>query len=177
MEPKRSRRALLISTAHEPIAFVGFRRMYSLLRRDVVDVLSEWEGEKIVQDVNVPAILRLKNFILSRSAHKMCGYNRGVVLARDGYACQYCGKRLALRDATIDHITPRSRGGKNHWTNCVASCKGCNRWKNDRTPDEAGMALARRPGMPNVTHFWMADAQRAPSGAEWHPHWDHYVAT
>jgi hypothetical protein len=177
MKLKWSRRALLISTAHEPITFVGYRRMYSLMRRGVVDVLSEWEGEKIVHDVNVPAILKLKNFILARSAHKICLYNRDVVLARDEYQCQYCCKRLVLREATIDHIMPRSRGGKNHWTNCVASCKSCNRLKNNFTPEEAGMLLVRRPGLPSITHFWVANVQRVPTEAEWHPDWDHYLAT
>ena len=168
--------ALLISSIHEPIAFVGYRRMYSLMRRDVVEVLSEWD-ERIFHDVKIPAILKLKNFILSRTAHRMCGYNRGVVLARDAYQCQYCGRRLALRDATIDHVVPRSRGGKNHWTNCVASCKNCNRRKDNKTFEEANMQLRRRPGLPSVIHFWMADVQRAPSGEEWHPHWDDYVTT
>ena len=176
MEQKRPRRALLISTAHEPIAFVSYRRMHSLMRREVVEILSEWD-EKIFHDVNTPAILKLKNFILSRSAHKMCSYNRGVVLARDGYRCQYCSRNIALREATIDHIIPRSRGGKNHWSNCVASCKSCNRRKDRMTPEEAGMSLVKKPGIPSVTHFWMADVRRAPSGEEWHPHWDDYVTT
>lgn len=150
--------------------------MYSLIRREVVDVLSEWD-EKFVYDVNTPAILRLKNFVLSRTAHKMCSYNRGVVLARDAYTCQYCDRRLAFREATIDHVIPRSRGGKNHWTNCVASCKTCNRRKNDYTLEEAGMRLLRRPGLPSVTHFWVADVQRAPSQDEWHESWNDYVTT
>lgn len=150
--------------------------MISLLRREVVDVLSEWD-EKIVHDINTPAIMRLKNFILASTSHRMTAYNRGVVLARDAYVCQYCDRRLAFRDATIDHVVPRSRGGKNHWTNCVASCKTCNRRKNDRTPEEAGMMLLRRPGLPSVTHFWMADVRRIPSHEEWHTDWDDYVTT
>lgn len=177
MQKLRPRRALLISTIHEPIAFVSYRRIYSLIRREVVEVLSEWDGEKIVNDVSMPAILQLKNFVLSRTAHKMCTYNRGVVLARDSYTCQYCSRRLVLREATIDHVVPSSRGGKNHWTNCVASCKTCNRRKDNRTPDEAGMRLTRRPGLPSVTHFWMADVQRVPSREEWHKDWDSYITT
>lgn len=176
MGHRAPRRALLISTIHEPIAFVSYRRMYSLLRRDVVDVLSEWD-EYIVHDVRAPAILRLKNFVLASTSHRMSGYNRGVVLARDGYMCQYCSRRLALREATIDHVAPRSRGGKNHWTNCVAACKNCNRRKDNMTPEEAGMSLVRRPGLPSVSHFWMADVRRIPSNEEWHPDWDDYVTT
>ncbi len=177
MRVHKPRRALLISTIHEPIAFVSYRRIYSLLRREVADVVTEWSDDCIVPNVQTPAILRLKNFILSRTAHKMCGYNRGVVFERDDYVCQYCSRKLTLRDSTIDHVIPRSRGGKNHWTNCVTSCKRCNLKKDDRTPEEAGMRLLRRPGLPSVTHFWLSDIRKKPSSEDWHPSWDEYVAT
>lgn len=177
MRDSKPRKALLISTIHEPIAFVDYRRMYSLIRRETVDVVSEWTDDHIVLGLQTPAILRLKNFILARTAHKMCGYNRGLVLERDEYLCQYCNRRLTFREATIDHIVPRSRGGKNHWSNCVTACKTCNRRKDNKTPEEAGMRLLRRPGLPTVTHFWLSDMRRKPSREDWHPSWDEYVAT
>lgn len=177
MRHNESRRALLISTIHEPIAFVNYRRMYSLLRREVVDVVSEWSDDRIMMGLQTPAILCLKNFILSRTAHKMCGYNRGVVLQRDEFTCQYCARFLTFREATIDHVVPRSRSGKNHWTNCVAACKTCNRRKDNKTPEEAGMRLLRRPGLPTVTHFWLSDMRSEPSPEDWHPSWAQYVTT
>jgi hypothetical protein len=173
----QTRRALLISTAHEPIAFIGYRRMISLMRREVAETLIEWEDDTILPNIKTPAVLKLKNFVLASTAHRMCSYNRNVVLARDEYKCQYCDKQLSFRESTIDHIFPRSRGGPNHWTNCVASCKFCNRLKNDRTPLEAGMKLLRRPAYPSVTHFWMANVQRIPSQNEWHPSWTQLVGS
>jgi len=172
----KPRRALLISTIHEPIAFVNYRRMHSLIRREVVDVVTEWPDDFIVANVRTPAILRLKNFILARSAHKMCGYNRGVVFERDNYICQYCARRIAFRESTIDHVIPRSRNGKNHWTNCVTSCKTCNRNKGDRTPEEANMRLIRQSGFPTVAHFWLSDTRKPLSSDDWHTSWDSYVA-
>jgi hypothetical protein len=177
MRDRKPRRALLISTIHEPIAFVSYRRMYSLLRREVVDVITEWPDDRIVRDLKTPAILRLKDFILARTAHKMCGYNRGVVFARDDYRCQYCSRFITFREATIDHVVPRSRGGKNHWTNCVTACKNCNRRKDNKTPEEAGMKLLRKPGLPSVAHFWLSDTRKEPSREDWHPSWDEFIAT
>jgi hypothetical protein len=173
----QTRRALLISTAHEPIAFVGYRRMISLMRREVVDVLADWSDDYIYAGASTPAVLKLKNFVLASTAHKMCSYNRGVVLARDDFRCQYCDRQLTYRESTIDHIMPRSRGGLNHWNNCVASCKTCNRRKGDRTPTEACLPLLRKPSFPSVKHFWMANVRRAPTDSEWHSLWTQLVGS
>lgn len=170
-----ARRALLLSTIHEPIAFISYRRMISLIRREVVEVVADWHDDNLMPGVATPAILRLKNFILSNTSHKMCSYNRGVVLARDNFRCQYCQKLLSYRESTIDHVMPRSRGGKNHWTNCVASCKNCNRSKRNMTPTEAKMPLLGKPGIPSVAHFWMANVRRTPSENEWHEAWTNFV--
>src|SRR5262249_9025127 len=62
----------------------------------------------------------------------------------DGRRCGYCGGPAT----TIDHILPRSRGGKNHWLNTVAACCGCNQRKGDRTPAEAGLRLRFEPPTP-----------------------------
>jgi 5-methylcytosine-specific restriction endonuclease McrA len=66
--------------------------------------------------------------------------------------CGYCGKDAT----TIDHILPRSRGGRNTWKNTVAACTVCNQRKGDRTPAEAGMVLRLQPSVPT----WHALAQR-----------------
>ncbi len=67
------------------------------------------------------------------------------VLLRDHSSCQYCGKQFAPSELTLDHITPRSRGGESAWDNLVACCKRCNHRKGNRTPEESGMHLLRRP--------------------------------
>ena len=71
---------------------------------------------------------------------------------RDGYRCMYCGaKKRDGSELELEHIIPRSRGGKNTWDNLVAACAPCNRRKNDRTPEEAGMQLIHRP-LPATVH-------------------------
>jgi 5-methylcytosine-specific restriction endonuclease McrA len=68
-------------------------------------------------------------------------------LKRDENTCAYCGTK---KNITIDHILPRSRGGKNEWLNLVACCTSCNRFKNDRTPEEADMMLNKTPYEPKI---------------------------
>ena len=69
---------------------------------------------------------------------------RERILKRDRNTCGYCGERAT----TIDHVMPKSRGGKDTWTNLVAACEPCNGRKRDRTPEEAGMTLFREPFEP-----------------------------
>ena len=78
------------------------------------------------------------------------------------YTCVYCGakpgtiqrgKVLARSDLTVDHILPRSRGGKDHWTNTACACYTCNHRKGSRTPDEARMPLRRKPFRPSHVMF------------------------
>lgn len=70
---------------------------------------------------------------------------RKNILRRDNHTCQYCSVKLNSENSTIDHVLPRSRGGKHTWDNVVACCLKCNRQKGDRTPPEAKMPLDRVP--------------------------------
>ena len=77
--------------------------------------------------------------------------SRKNIYVRDGHRCQYCGSRFESVALTLDHIVPRSRGGRSEWGNLVAACSKCNHRKADRTPEEAGMRLLRRP-LPATIH-------------------------
>jgi 5-methylcytosine-specific restriction endonuclease McrA len=67
-------------------------------------------------------------------------------MIRDGNSCQYCRKVLPMGSLTLDHVIPKSRGGRSTGENLVACCRACNNRKGDRTPDEAGMTLTKKPG-------------------------------
>lgn len=71
--------------------------------------------------------------------------NRREVLRRDKHTCQYCGSTKQL---TLDHVIPRSKGGKHTWDNVVTACEQCNSRKGDRTPSQAGMILRTKPRAP-----------------------------
>jgi 5-methylcytosine-specific restriction endonuclease McrA len=72
---------------------------------------------------------------------------RKNLLLRDQSSCQYCNKRLH-KDYTIDHVIPKSRGGKHTWDNVVACCFSCNSKKGNKTPKESRMSLLKKPIKP-----------------------------
>ncbi len=88
----------------------------------------------------------------------LCGYDkipkieihltRKNLLIRDRYSCQYTNKKVRANNATIDHVTPRSKGGKHVWENVVICSREANSKKGDRTPEQAGMKLLRTPRKP-----------------------------
>ena len=91
--------------------------------------------------------------------------SRREVFARDRHTCQYCG--AASRDLTIDHVTPKHRGGRHEWENLVAACRNCNHRKGSKTLAEARMTLLREPRAPraDVRYLfgsYLADEQNDP---------------
>lgn len=76
-------------------------------------------------------------------------FSRKNLFKRDKYTCMYCGVQPGPEELTIDHVMPKSRGGKSTWENCVLACVECNKRKANRTPDEAGMKLRRQPKKPS----------------------------
>jgi 5-methylcytosine-specific restriction endonuclease McrA len=92
-------------------------------------------------------------------------FSRRNVAKRDHHTCQYCGAQPGADGITIDHVKPRSQGGASCWTNCVASCMGCNARKADRTPEQAGMTLRRLPVRPEWKPLYAAHGVRLESWA------------
>lgn len=95
-----------------------------------------------------PSIVRLKAYV--SVPYKRIMLSRKNVLRRDRFRCQYCSSRDKL---TIDHVIPKSRGGRDTWENLVAACTRCNNRKGNRTPDEANMRLLRKPFRPSHVMF------------------------
>lgn len=72
---------------------------------------------------------------------------------RDSHICLYCGQTFKLHQLTRDHVVPRSRGGKNVWTNVVTACRRCNHYKSDRLPEECNLQLLALPYTPNHAEY------------------------
>lgn len=82
-------------------------------------------------------------------------FSRFNIYNRDKNTCQYCGRVFPRSELNLDHVIPRSQGGRSTWDNVVCSCQGCNRRKGGRTPEQAGMRLLRRPRKPEWTPFML----------------------
>jgi len=96
----------------------------------------------------LPAVIVLTNIVKYRFGGIMC--NRQNVIWRDNNKCQYCSKVFPTEKLTVDHVLPKSRGGKKSWTNLVAACKKCNQKKGCRTPKECGMIPIHKPTRPKT---------------------------
>jgi len=97
-------------------------------------------------ELAVPKIIRL--LFYDRLPIRPVKFNRRNIYARDRSRCQYCGGKFSTSELTLDHVTPRSRGGTSDWANVVCCCVKCNVRKGGRTPREAGMKLITEPIKP-----------------------------
>jgi 5-methylcytosine-specific restriction endonuclease McrA len=105
--------------------------------------LSPWQVHSAAQAVTVPSVIRLLEY--RRIPRQTRSLSRKNILLRDRHTCQYCGEIFSPIELTLDHVIPRSRGGKSSWENLVTCCRRCNNCKGDRLPEEADMLLQRRP--------------------------------
>jgi 5-methylcytosine-specific restriction endonuclease McrA len=157
----------VLNASFEPLCVVTARRAVVLVLAGKAVTVEAGEttlhSERTV--VPVPVVLRLTRFV-KVPYRGTVPLTRRAVFARDGGRCAYC----AGPATSIDHVVPRSRGGRHEWANVVSCCRRCNHVKADRTVSDLGWRLRRPP--------------RAPSGPAWrvlgtglmHPRWRPYLA-
>ncbi len=138
-------RALVLNATYEPIGVVSGRRAVVLALADKVDVLAH-TGEILASEqleIEVPSVVRLRYFV-KVPYRRSAPLSRRAVFARDHGTCQYCDRTAE----SIDHVQPRSRGGRHEWTNVVACCRRCNTMKGDRLLTECSLRLRSQPTAP-----------------------------
>ena len=117
----------------------------SQLRRDFEPDAHDWVST-INFYIAVPRIIRL--LFYDRLPRNDVKFNRRNIYARDKNRCQYCGRRESVSELSLDHVIPRSMGGKTAWTNVVCACTDCNAKKGGRTPHQANMKIIAKPVKP-----------------------------
>jgi hypothetical protein len=136
---------LVLNADLGPLHTVGLRHAIRMLCRGVAEI-HESEPDIRFGIWPMPKTVKLIKYIVTKWRYTAGpAWSRPGVLRRDKYQCGYCG---APHGVTVDHVVPTSRGGRNTWQNTVACCDPCNQRKRDRTPEEAGMALIKRPEAP-----------------------------
>jgi len=136
---------LVLNASYEFLNVATLERAVKLLykgKAEVVETVGEREIGSAAYRFRMPSIIRMLYYIMR--PHKEVPMTKKNILLRDDHTCQYCGRP----GDTIDHVYPRSRGGRSTWENCVCACSHCNTRKNCRTPDEANMHLVRKPRKP-----------------------------
>lgn len=96
--------------------------------------------------IKIPKVIVLSKF--DKVPRKRPKFTTRNIWIRDNGTCQYTGKKLNPNEGNIDHVLPKSRGGVTSWTNCVLSHKDINAKKADKTPEESGLKLLRKPSAP-----------------------------
>jgi len=136
---------LVLNATYEPINVTAVRRAIVLVLKGVATAEEENGAFLHAADfaIRIPSVIRLAEF--RRIPYQTRALSRKNILLRDRYTCQFCGRVFPAHELTLDHVTPRSRGGQTDWDNLVACCHACNNIKGDRLPEEAGLKLLRPP--------------------------------
>lgn len=153
---------LVLNATYEPLSVVSMRRAVVLLLKEKAEIIEAAEAELRSQHLTMPMPLVIRLVYYVRIPYRVSlPVTRRTVLARDHYTCQYCGKQPPRRDLTVDHILPRSRGGRTVWENVVTACQRCNGLKGGRTPEEANMKLLSTPTRPRYVALAMVESAAA----------------
>lgn len=168
---------LALNRCYMAVQVIPVRRAFCLLFKELAEVITLDDGRYLSHDfdswravseararvkdpdddyirtihfeIQVPRVIRLLTY--DRLPRTRVKFNRRNLFARDGNRCQYCGKKFPTGELSLDHVMPRSRGGRTDWENIVCACVRCNVRKGGRTPAEAGMRLTRPPSRPRTS--------------------------
>lgn len=177
---------LVLNRLYQPVNITTVRRAFALLYQGTAKAIDEqfqtfdfesWSelsaevhGKDAIRTVSttlkVPRVIVLQVF--DRFPRMHVRFSRQNIFLRDQSTCQYCNRRFPRAELNLDHVIPRARGGRTTWENVVCSCIKCNLTKGSRTPEEAGMRLARPPARPRWSPFEQGRDGVRPR-AEWRP--------
>ena len=144
-----SKQVLVLNASYEPLSLVSVRRAVVLLLREKAELLEATQQYLFSANhaLPIPLVIRLVKYV--RLPHRRVPSTRAAIMLRDAYTCQYCGDTPGRDNLTVDHVVPRSRGGRHDWDNLVTACMRCNQRKGSHTPEEAEMELIRKPFEPS----------------------------
>ena len=177
-------RVLVLNRGWQPVEVTTARRAVGLVYQDRAQVLDPFSYQTLdfenwveardfarravhtlrmsCEEIALPEVIVLNRFTPYRSV----GCTRRGIFTRDQNTCQYCGTIGRRDELTIDHVVPRSRGGRSLWENLVVACAPCNGRKGARLPKEAKMQLIREPRRPSVAELAAAPAADVPASWE-----------
>lgn len=145
------RKVLVLNSDYSALSICSVPKAFLLVYLEKADLIAESPTNKL-HTVNaaypMPSVIRLHKYV--HVPYKGVMLSRQNVFRRDGNKCVYCGNR---DDLTLDHVYPKSKGGKTNWDNLVTACRRCNSRKGDFSPEEVGLKLPRKPYKPSFIMF------------------------
>ncbi len=161
-----NRSVLMLNQNFEPLTICSARRAFVLMFQGKAEMIETADGLRIhtvSRSFPLPSVVRLWKY--RKVPYKRIMLTRKNILTRDRNHCQYC--RTTRGPMTVDHIIPKRLDGKDNWENLVCSCARCNNKKGDRTPEQAGMKLLRKPTRPIYITFIQSNNEIA---VQWKPY-------
>jgi 5-methylcytosine-specific restriction endonuclease McrA len=148
----QAKRVLVLNASWEPMRIVSWQRAILLLLGEKIEVIDAYEVQVRSPScaLNLPSVVRMKKYVRPKKKRTILRFSRQHVFLRDEYKCQYCLNTFTVKDLTLDHVIPVTRGGRKTWSNIVTSCGTCNQQKGSRTPQEAGFHEFRSPKEPHA---------------------------
>lgn len=155
---RASTAALVLNATFEPLCIIPTRRAAVLVLTDKAVPVQEGDGVFRSESrlLIAPSVVRLTRFVKIPYRGDI-SLTRRAIFARDRSRCVYCSDPAT----TVDHVLPRSRGGRHVWENVVAACNRCNHRKANYTLTELGWRLPRAPIAP-VGVAWRILGHRTP---------------
>lgn len=145
------RKVLVLNYDFNPISVCTVQRAFILTYLKKTELVKSANGYKlhsVTDSFPLPAVIRLKKYV--HIPYKGVALTRQNIFKRDHFVCQYCGTG---KDLTLDHVIPRSKGGRSTWDNLITACRRCNSRKGDYSPDQAGIKLMTKPFKPTYMMF------------------------
>jgi 5-methylcytosine-specific restriction endonuclease McrA len=142
---------LVLNQDYQAVSICTVERAFVLVFLRKAELVHDLPGRALRSpgtDYRFPSIIRLFNYV--QVPYRRVALSRANIFRRDGFQCAYCGTRANL---TIDHVLPRSHGGRDAWENLITACQSCNTRKGNRLPDDAGMPLLRKPFRPSYIMY------------------------
>ena len=165
---------LVLTPDHMPMTFLPLStidwqtavRLIYLDRVTPIEFYEDWFVHGPSMTLQIPAVIVTREWFKGRKQGMR--FSRGNLYIRDLYTCQFCGDTHPHKDLTIDHVLPRSKGGKTSWANCVTACRSCNSRKGNET--------WRPTRVPSTPDYWaLANAKRKVPFKAPHESWYRYI--
>lgn len=144
-------KVLVLNQDYQAISLCSAERAFVLIFLQKAEMVSDHKSlllRSVGATYPYPSIIRLQRYI--QLPFKRVSLSRTNVFKRDGFKCVYCSKNENL---TVDHVIPRSKGGRDSWHNLVTACQRCNTEKGDRTPEQAEMQMSHKPFRPSFIMY------------------------
>lgn len=154
---------VLLNANYMPLGIISLKKAIKLIVKEKVEVIKSHSTKLLCNfertfKIFYPLVLRLVKFVRRIYGVKVT-FSKKNILIRDNFICMYCGTDIK-RFSTLDHVIPKSKGGKTTFDNVVSCCIKCNNKKDNKLPSQAKMYLIKKPYTPTIMEFILLQIKR-----------------